>query len=142
MAHEILSIKLFQLDDRMERLHSRIYRSETANHEQLEKEMDLLGQEYAETESALRENLWRSKSELVSVLARSYGQIERIIQNTRDQIQSLSASSPDAQATTEGKILLAEYALDFAHQAADRALLLSMEAIDTQLLEQRERKTS
>lgn len=142
MAHEILSIKLFQLDDRMERLHSRIRRSETANHEQLEKEMDLLGQEYAETESALRENLWRSKSELVSVLARSYGQIERIIQNTRDQIQSLSASSPDAQATTEGKILLAEYALDFAHQAADRALLLSMEAIDTQLLEQRERKTS
>ena len=38
--------------------------------------------------------------------------------------------TPRAQA--EEKILLAEYALDFAVQAANRALLLAMEAIDAQ----------
>ena len=32
----------------------------------------------------------------------------------------------------EEKILLAEYALDFAVQTANRALLLAMEAIDAQ----------
>ena len=38
----------------------------------------------------------------------------------------------------EEKILLAEYALDFAHQAADRALLLSMDAINAQMFQQEE----
>ena len=38
-------------------------------------------------------------------------------------------------AAAEEKTLLAEYALDFAMQAADHAILLSMEAIDAQLSE-------
>ena len=34
----------------------------------------------------------------------------------------------------EEKILLAEFALDFAQRAAERALLISLEAIDAQLV--------
>ena len=48
----------------------------------------------------------------------------------------MAQDSPDPETAVEEKLLLAEYALDFAHQAADRALLLSMEAIDAQLQQQ------
>ena len=89
----------------------------------------------------LRENLRGSKSNLVSVVAQSYEQMERIIQNTKDQMKAMAADDPDAEAVAEEKILLAEYALDFAQQAADRALLLSMEAIDAQAIQQQERRT-
>ena len=38
---------------------------------------------------------------------------------------------------TEEKILTAEYALDFAMQAVNRALLVSLEAIEAQRLEEK-----
>ena len=61
MAHEILSVKLCQLDDRIGKLHSRIHMSEIAGHSQLRKEIEVMEQECMESESALRENLRRSK---------------------------------------------------------------------------------
>ena len=45
-------------------------------------------------------------------------------------------SQDDLEAIAEEKILLAEYALDFVGLAANRALLLSMEAIATQIMRQ------
>lgn len=141
MAHEILSVKLCQLSDRVGRLRSRIHMSETASHSQLRREIGFLERECAEAEMTLRENLRGSKSNLVSVVAQSYEQMERIIQNTKDQMKAMAADDPDAEAVAEEKILLAEYALDFAQQAADRALLLSMEAIDAQAIQQQERRT-
>lgn len=136
MTHEILSVKLCQLSDRVGRLRSRIHMSETASHSQLRREIGFLERECAEAEMTLRENLRGSKSNLVSVVAQSYEQMERIIQNTKDQMKAMAADDPDAEAVAEEKILLAEYALDFAQQAADRALLLSMEAIDAQAIQQ------
>ena len=138
MAHEILSVKLCQLDERMGKLHSRIHMSETAGHAQLQREMDALARECTTAEMTLRENLQRSKSEVVSVLAQSYGQVEQIIRQSKEKMQAMAAESPDTESIVEEKILLAEYALDFAHQAADRALLLSMDAINAQLLRQQE----
>lgn len=141
MTHEILSVKLCQLSDRVGRLRSRIHMSETASHSQLRREIGFLERECAEAEMTLRENLRGSKSNLVSVVAQSYEQMERIIQNTKDQMKAMAADDPDAEAVAEEKILLAEYALDFAQQAADRALLLSIEAIDAQAIQQQERRT-
>ena len=62
--------------------------------------------------------------------------MEQIVQQSRKRLQDMAQDSPDAEAVVEEKILLAEYALDFAQQAADRALLLSMDAMDAQLLQQ------
>lgn len=136
MAHEILSIKLCQLEERVERLHSRIHLSETADRSRLRREMDQLEQECIAAEATLREHLQHSQSALVSILGQGYSQMEQIIQASRDQLQNLARDKPDPEATVEEKLLLAEYALDFAHQAADRALLFSMEAIDAQLQQQ------
>ena len=134
MAHEILSVKLCQLDDKVGRLHSRIHISETANHSQLSREIEALRQECTETELSLREKLRLSKSDLVSVLSKSYEKMEQLIQDAKAELQAVAG--PDDKALAEAKILLAEYALDFAHQAADRALLISMDAIDTELMKQ------
>ena len=49
--------------------------------------------------------------------------------------------TPEEQAAAEEKILLAEYALDFAIYAADHALLISMEAIEAQLSQQEKEET-
>lgn len=130
MSHEILSMKLCQLDERLTKLHNRVHISQAADHNQLQQQIEAMQREYAAYEATLRENLWRSKAGLVSVLNRGYRQIEQIIQDTQAQIQTIEADSPET--ITERKILLAEYALDFAYQAADRALLLSMDAMDAQ----------
>ena len=133
MAHEILSFKLCQLDDRLEKLHSRIRMSETADHSQLRREIGQLERECTETELALRSRLQLSKSALVTVLSRSYGEMEQIIRRAEADLRGEAETEPDGDAWAEAKLLLAEYALDFAQQAADRALLLSMDAIDTEL---------
>lgn len=135
MAHEILSVKLCQLDDSVGRLHSRIHMSETSNHQHLQQEIAVLEQECMDAEAALRENLRRSKSSLVSVLARGYGQVEHDIEQSKTQLQQLVGTGPDSEAVEE-RLLLAEYLLDFAHRAADRTLLFSMKAIDAQLTQQ------
>ena len=137
MAHEILAVKLCQLDDRMGRLHSRIHMSETAGHAELRREIAAMKQEYAESETVLREKLRHSKSEMVSILDQGYRQMEQIVRNTEKRLRTMADDSLNTEAIAEEKILLAEYALDFAHQAADKALLLSMDAIDAQLQEER-----
>ena len=140
MAHEILSIKLRQLDDRLKRLHRCIRMSETASHSQLRQEIRSLEQDCTQEKEALRESLQHSKSELAALLSQDYGQMEQIIGQSRARLQAAALRNPNREAVMEEQ-LLAEYALDFAHQAADRALLLSMEAIDTQLLQQQEGRT-
>ena len=141
MAHEILSVKLCQLDDCMEKLHSRIRMSETEDCIRLQRELTILEQECSETEYALREKLQRSKSALTAVLSQSCRQLEEIIRQTDEQLQTIIRSSPDEETAVEGRLLLAEYALDFAHLAASRALLVSMKAIDTQLLAQQKERS-
>ncbi|MEE0766982.1 MAG: hypothetical protein UIK34_05445 [Christensenellales bacterium] len=138
MAHEILSVKLCQLDERMERLHSRIHISETACQSRLQQEIDALAEECDQAEATLRESLARSKSGVASVLSQGYDQVGQIIRSTKDRLQSIATANPDQEAAVEEKILLAEYALDFAHQAADRALLLCMDAINAQMFQQEE----
>lgn len=138
MAHEILSVKLWELDDSLGRLHSRIHLSQAADQEVLRQEIGQLKRECTEAEMVLRDSLRRSKSELVSVLEQGYGQVEQIVRRTQADVAALTAECPSAQSAAEDQILLAEYALDFAHRAADRALLVSMEAIQAQLAGQKE----
>ena len=142
MAHEILAVKVCELEDELPRLSSRIHLSEAAGHPQLQREIQALRLECSETELTLRTKLQRSRAEIVSVLADSYGEVEQILQKARITLQEQAAHRGDPEAAAEEKILLAEYALDFALQAANRALLLAMEAIDTQLVGQEGDKIS
>ena len=142
MAHEILTVKLCELEDQLVRLSSRIHLSETAGQDQLRQEIRALSKECAETELTLRKKLQLSKAKVVAALANTYGEIEQIIEKAKAALEEQAAGRNDADASAEEKILLAEYALDFAVQAANRALLLSMEAIDAQLTGREERRPS
>ncbi len=141
MAHEILSVKLDQLDDRLGRLHACIHMSETASHTRLQQEIASLKQKCAEEDEILKKNLYHSKAQIVSVLSQNYDQIERTIHEADVQIRTAETACQDHESLVEEKILLAEYSLDFAQRAAERALLISLEAIDAQLIwEQKEGK--
>lgn len=142
MAHEILSVKLCELEEQLARLSSRIHLSETADRQQLQQEIQALYRECAETELTLQTKLQRSKAEIVSILADSYAEVEQSVQKAKAALQEQALCRDDSEDTAEVKILLAEYALDFALQAANRAVLLSMEAIDAQLAGQEGDKMS
>lgn len=133
MAHEILSVKLCELENQLSRLSSRIYLSETAGNERLQQEIQTLSKEYVENEMTLRKKLEMSKAELTATLADAYAAIQLIIEKTKSKLQTRADCQNNAVDVAEGKILLAEYALDFAAQAANQALLLSLEAIDAQV---------
>ena len=143
MACEILAVKLCELEDQLSRLSSRIHLSETADHVQLQQEIKALSRECAETELTLRRKLQLSRAEFVSTLAETYGEIEQSIQRAKAELQAQAAARGDPDAEAEEKMLLAEYALDFAVQSANRALLLAMAAIDAQLsVEKKESRLS
>lgn len=142
MAHEILSVKLCELEDQFSRLSSRIHLSEAAGQPQLRREIQALRQECAETELTLRTKLQRSRAGIAPILAESYETMEQSAQRTRTALQQQARLCGGPEAAAEEKILLAEYALDFALQAANRALLLAMEAIEAQRAGQEGDKTS
>ncbi len=140
MAHEILSIKLCELEKQLDRLDSRIRLSETAGRRQLQAEIGAPRRECEENELILRKRLQHSRAGMVSALADAYARIEQIVRQTDSALQEPKRADPEDGA--EGKILLAEYALDFAAQAANRALLLSMEAVEAQAAQQEEERSS
>ena len=136
MAHEILTPKLCELEEQFSRLRDRIHLSETADHDQLQQEIQALTQECAETERTLRKRLQLSRAAIVTILANTYGEVEQIIQAAKDTLEEQASNRGSSDAVPEEKILLAEYALDFATQSANHALLLAMEAMDAQLTQQ------
>ena len=123
MAHEILAVKLCELDERLARLHGRIHMTESAGRERLRGEISALSDECDAGELALGERLRNSKAGCLAPLAEVYGRIEADIRAERERRGGSGA---------EERLLLAEYALDFAMQAADRALLAAMRAIDAE----------
>ena len=143
MAHEILSVKLCELEEELSRLSSRIHLSETAGHAQLQREIQTLRQECAEMELTMQTKLRLSRAKIVTVLADSYGEVEQSIRKAGAALGEQVSGCGGQETAAERKILLAEYALDFALQAANRALLLAMEAIDAQfIMQEGDKKTS
>ena len=123
MAHEVLAAKLQELDESLKLLRSRIHICELESSEQLQQEIYALQSECLQASAALQDSLQHSKAASVAVLASAYQQIEHVILNT---MQTLQTQEP------EDKILLAEYALDFSAQASNHALLCALEAIAAQ----------
>ena len=86
----------------------------------------------------MEEKLQLSRAEIVSVIAQTYAEMQQALQKNNDALRDRDSRSLDSDAKSEERILLAEYALDFAVQAANRALLLSLEAIAAQSILQKE----
>ena len=132
MANEILAVKLCELDEKLGRLHGRIILSQSFDRKNLKHEIERLENEFEEAEIALRQKLKFSKNGCVAALSKAYQDMESIASCTREELKLRAGESGDADISAEEQILLAEYALDFAVQAADRALILALQAVETQ----------
>ena len=133
MAHEILSVKMYELDKKLEQTHSRIQLAESMDTERLHQQIQNLRQECQESRITLENRLRHSKTDCVMKLAGVYDQVEAADINLKNKEPIFGNVLPG----TEKKILTAEYALDFAMQAVNRALLVSLEAIEAQRLEEK-----
>lgn len=140
MSQEIFSAKLRELEDRILLLKTRIRLCEREEEKELSQEIPVLLRECQESEQTLREKLRFSRARTVQIVSDSYEEISAILHKTREILKAGESSRTDPDETAEEKILLAEYALDFAVQAADRALLLCMEAIQSQKAEQKKQQ--
>lgn len=136
MPHEILSVKLCEVDEKFGRLHGRIQMSETAGHEAVKTEIEELRKECTENELLLQNKLQFSRAGIVAVLYEAYSEVEQIIGQVKGKLEASVSDSQNENLTIEEKLLLAEYSLDFAVQAANRALLISMEAVEAQMSQQ------
>lgn len=138
MAHEMLSVKLYELEQKISQMHSRIWLSETADHEQVKNEIEELKKECKENEFAIRKKIQFSKAKSVGRIWEAYGKVEEIIQEFQRDVGSDSLEQWKQELTEEEKLLFAEYALDFAMEMANRATLISMEAIEAQMSKEEE----
>ena len=130
MANEILSAKLNELDREFERLRSRIHLGEEEDRGRVEKELILLRRECTRNEQELRSRMALSRAQTVGRISRVYSRVEQVIKEAKLEV------SGNKNAEERLNALSAEYALDFAMQAANRALLVAMEAIEGQLAQQ------
>ena len=145
MTNELLAVKLCELDRRGGKLHGRLLEMEHAPQEVLQQDIEALRRECTENEQMLRNNLRFSRAPSVAVLYQAYIEVEEVLDRLRKQMEQEREENKAAQSgelkeasvrpeidPVEEKLLLAEYAIDFAMQAADRALLISMEAVQAE----------
>lgn len=132
MAQEILSAKLRELEEEIEKLCLRIRKSESAQKGELESEISALREECVQAEKDFHGRMEDCKAHIVREFADEYGDMEREFDRFKDTLISYIRENKDKEEVSEEKALIAEYSLDFAIAAAKNALLISMDAIDAQ----------
>ena len=125
MAQSVLSVKLRELDQAVTSIHRRIHLAEAGSADTARREYRQLLRAYAAKKRKTAQLLRRSQADSTRYLLEAYRGMEEIMATLR---RNLSQTGSDA----EEKLLWAEYALDFAAQAANRAVLLSLEAVNAQ----------
>ena len=107
----MFAAKMIELDEKLRHLHERIDDGEHEDITALMGELNALTEEYNLEQDAIRYRLKECKVPKIQALISMYNDVQERMHNA------------------ENTALLAEYALDFAILAADRALLLSLKAI-------------
>lgn len=126
MAHSILSVKLRELDREVSSIHRRIHLAEAGPSAAARREYRQLLRAYTVKKHQTAKLLRCSQADSTRYLLEAYRGIEEIMAALQRNLSQSGGSD------TEEKLLLAEYALDFAAQAANRAVLLSLEAVNAQ----------
>mgnify|MGYP001625547287 CR=1 FL=1 len=88
MAHELLSVKLCELDEKLGRLHSRIQFSQTSDRDSLAKETQLVRRECEEEQQSLSRKLKFSRSEMAGRISRLYEKVEETVRGARNEMEN------------------------------------------------------
>ena len=78
-----------------------------------------------------------SRTSAVSAMARAQLEYER---QTRAELERMLKAPGDEESAAEGMTLYAEFAVDFAAAAANRAMLAALHAIDLQMDAEEQRR--
>lgn len=133
MTHTFLSAKLDELNEQLPQISQQIRCFESYPPSERQKGIQKLQEECQRAEQALRQKLSGSRADSLRPVSEAYQRIEETIRETRE---NFPCSPPDMtmdDARADKQLLLAEYMLDFAALASNRALLFSLDAINTQL---------
>ena len=113
MAHEILSVKMYELDKKLEQTHSRIQLAESMDTERLHQQIQNLRQECQESRITLENRLRHSKTDCVMKLAGVYDQVEaavgKVLEAENINLKNKEPIFGNVLSGTEEKILTAEY---------------------------------
>lgn len=132
MAQGVLSAKLGEMDQRFTRLHTRIQLSETADQEQIRENVRALQKECVENRLFLKDSMKVCKAKNIALISALYDKVDEVMDEVHKKLELPVPVGRDGELYVETVSLLAEYMLDFAMQAADEALLVSMKAISSQ----------
>ena len=123
----MFAAKMIELDEKIRHLHERIDDGEHENLTALMGELNALTEEYKLEQDAIRYRLEECKVPKIQALISMYNDVQERMHNAAESDPNVTWNE-----NAENTALLAEYALDFAILAADRALLLSLKAIQEQ----------
>ena len=133
----MFACKLYELERQYALLKSRIQVCREQNHDKLIHGIDELRDECRANDIMLRSNVEVSKSPFIAELAKAQLDYN---QETSTDITRLMAQCSTMQEMAETLTIYAEFAIDFATQSMNHALLASMYAVDAQLLADTEKE--
>lgn len=137
LGNGLLAIKLYELEKQYDQLQSRLQLCQQYDREKLRRNIELLKDECSANGIVLEKHVRESQSHYASELAQAQLTYKQQIENIVNSILEKD-HSPEARA--EALTLHAEFAIDFAAQSMNEALLAAMYAVDAQLSTEENKK--
>ena len=143
LNQELFAVKLYEMEQQYSKIQSRIRICGQQDHQTVCDELKKAKNEYHTHTAALEQSVHGSRSPAVAALARvqlEYGQaMEKMSKEMLEKCMNGKVDrQPDDQA--EAVTLYAEYAMDYAMQTMQYALIAALSAMDVQLSADEQRK--
>lgn len=136
LNEEIFAIKLYELEQQYGKLQSRLRICGQADHEKLLQELQKAKDAYREQALLLEKSVETGRSPAVSALAKAQLEYRRKTEDLlREHMDAYVGSElgGEKEAAAEAAALYAEYAIDFATQSMQYALIAALRAMDLQM---------
>ena len=132
LNQDIFAVKLYEMEKQYGRLQSRL---RICGREKLQAELEHAKEEYEENSLLLKQSIQGSRSPAVAELAQVQWEymhkVEDLLKEKAEQFFHCEATSKEED-QAEAASLYAEYAMDFATQAMQYALIVALTAMDLQ----------
>lgn len=129
MSQQMLQTKLTELAEHMDGMQRCIHAGEEQSLTAVRAGAEEAREAYAACAETLRDRLTHSRSAVVGPLAAAYDEIDRVLAGTQKTLRGRTYG----EESVEAKMLLAEYEMDFAMLAIDRAVAAALDAIAARL---------
>ena len=137
LNQELFAIKLYEMEQQYGKIQSRIHICGQENHKRIREELQKAKDEFHEHAMILEKSVEGSRSQAVAELARTQlecsKKMESLLQQGQLEQYLHSEKSSCAEDRAEAATLYAEYAMDYAVQTVQYALIAALSAIDIQM---------